>query len=200
MNEIKKKGVCWIKADDSCQSTVICHTFQAEKPQEGYIEITGLGYFAVRINGMEITEDRFVPALSDYEKRDLSTLLYPISDIFTHRVYFLRYDCSQALRSGENTIEIRLGNGFYRQTERIIEGAMAYGQDLKTAFCLTFQDAAGQREIYSDGTEQWRESEIVSSHLFTGEVHDARKLSQEPVWKPVQTVAPPQAELTLHFE
>ena len=31
MNEIKKKGVCWVKADDACQSPVIYRTFQAEK-------------------------------------------------------------------------------------------------------------------------------------------------------------------------
>ena len=197
MNEIKKKSVCWVKTDESCQSPVIRRTFQADQPKEAYLEITGLGYFAVRINGMEITKDRFVPALSDYEKRDLSSLLYPISDTFTHRIYFLRYDCTNALKIGENTIEIRLGNGFYRQTERVAEGRMEYGQDLKTAFCMVFQDLSGRREIFSDGTEQWRESEIVSSHLFTGEVHDARRLHQEPVWKPVQTVPAPQSELTL---
>lgn len=199
MNEIKKSNVCWVKADDSCQSPVICHTFQANKPTAGYIEITGLGYFDVRINGMQITEDRLVPAQSDYEKRDLHNrnLYYPISDTFTHRIYFLRYDCTQALKSGENTIEIRLGNGFYRQTERLAEGHMEYGKDLKTAFCLVFEDTAGKREVYSDGTELWRESEIISNNLFTGEVHDARKLGQEPVWKPVQIVATPRSELTL---
>lgn len=197
MNEIKKRNVRWVKADDSCQSPVICRTFQADKPEDAYIEITGLGYFAVRINGMQITKDRFVPAQSDYEKRDLSSLLYPISDTFTHRIYFLRYDCADALKPGENTIEIRLGNGFYRQTERTIEGHMEYGQDLKTAFCMVFEDLSGRKEIFSDGTELWRDSEIVSSHLFTGEVHDARKLAQEPVWKPVQIVPTPQSELTL---
>jgi len=197
MNEITKNNVCWVKADDSCQSPVIIHTFQAEKPAEGYIEITGLGYFNVRINGMEITKDRFIPAFSDYEKRDLSSLLYPISDTFTHRIYFLRYDCAQALRPGENTIEIRLGNGFYRQTERTIEGTGQFGQDLKTAFCLVFQDDSRCKEIFSDGTELWRDSEIVASHLFTGEVHDARRLEQEPVWKQVEIVPTPQSELTL---
>lgn len=197
MNEIKKKSVCWVKADDCCQSPVICHTFQADQPEDAYIEITGLGYFAVRINGMEITKDRFVPALSDYEKRDLSDLLYPISDTFTHRIYFLRYDCTDALKPGVNTVEIHLGNGFYRQTERIAEGSMEYGQDLKTAFCIVFQDLSGRREVFSDGTELWRESEILSSHLFIGEVHDAGKLNQTPVWKPVQIVPAPQSELTL---
>lgn len=197
MNEIKKKCVRWIKADDSCQSPVIRHTFQAEKPTEGYIEITGLGYFCLRINGMEITKDRFVPALSDYENRDFSRLLYPISDTFTHRIYFLRYDCSQVLKRGENTVEIRLGNGFYRQTERTIEGTGVFGQDLKTAFCIVFQDTDGRKESFSDGTQLWSNSEIVSSHLFTGEVHDAGRLSQTPVWKPVQIVPAPRSELTL---
>ena len=197
MNHITKPNVRWIKADDACQSPVIVHTFQAEQPGEGYIEITGLGYFTVRINGAEITQDRFVPAVSDYEKRDLSSLLYPLSDTFTHRIYFLRYDCAQALKSGENTIEIQLGNGFYRQTERVAEGSMAYGPDLKTAFCLVFQDVDGEKEVFSDGTELWRESHILSSHLFTGEVHDARKLHQAPMWQPVQILPTPQSELTL---
>ena len=197
MNEIKKNNICWIKADDSCQCPVIVHRFQAEKPADAYIEITGLGYFTVRINGMEITQDRFVPAFSDYEKRDLSGLLYPISDTFTHRIYFLRYDCTSALKPGENTIEIRLGNGFYRQTERTIEGSGLFGQDLKTAFCLVLQDTDGRKEVFSDGTELWRDCEILSSNLFTGEVHDARKLHQQPIWKPVEIVPAPQSELNL---
>lgn len=196
MNEIKKGNVCWVKAEDCCQSPIIIRNFCAEKPSEGYLEITGLGYFAVRINGMEITKDRFVPAFSDYEKRDLKGLLYPISDTFTHRIYFLRYDCTHALKPGENTIEIRLGNGFYRQTERTIEGTGQFGQNLKTAFCLVFQDEGGCKEIFSDGTELWQDSQIVSSHLFTGEIHDARRLDQKPVWKQVQIVPTPQSELT----
>ena len=127
MNEIKKGNVCWVKAEDCCQSPIIIHNFCAEKPSEGYLEITGLGYFAVRINGMEITKDRFVPAFSDYEKRDLKGLLYPISDTFTHRIYFLRYDCTHTLKPGENTIEIRLGNGFYREkTPLKSDWAMAF--------------------------------------------------------------------------
>lgn len=197
MNEIKKNYIRWVKADDSCQSPILVHTFQAQQPSEGYIEITGLGYFDVRINGQKITEDRFVPAFSDYEKRDLSGLLYPISDTFTHRIYFLRYDCAHALQTGENTIEIRLGNGFYRQTERTIEGSGLFGEDLKTAFCLVFQDASGRREVYSDGTELWRESEILSNNLFTGEIHDAARLEQSPAWKPVTVIPAPRSELTL---
>lgn len=197
MNQLEQEKVRWIKADDCCESPIIVHRFQAQQPVEGSIEITGLGYFAVKLNGKEITADRFVPAASDYEKRDLKNLLYPISDTFTHRIYFLRYDCGHALQTGENQIEIQLANGFYRQTQRVAEGNMEYGQDLKTAFCLTFRDESGTHQVYSDGTELWRDSEIVSSHLFIGEVHDARKLSATPRWKPVHLLSTPQAELSL---
>ena len=197
MNQLEQEKVRWIKADDCCESPIIVHRFQAQQPVEGSIEITGLGYFAVKLNGKEITADRFVPAASDYEKRDFKNLLYPISDTFTHRIYFLRYDCGHVLQTGENQIEIQLANGFYRQTQRVAEGNMEYGQDLKTAFCLTFRDESGTHQVYSDGTELWRDSEIVSSHLFIGEVHDARKGSVKPQWKPVHLLSAPQAELSL---
>ena len=197
MDEIKRDSVRWIKAADSCQSPVIIHNFHLDDPRGGYIEITGLGYFALRINGSELTRDRFVPALSDYEKRDLDDLIYPISDTFTHRIYYLRYDCSGALRAGDNTVEIWLGNGFYRQTERIAEGRMEYGQALKTAFCLVCEDAGRRREICSDGTELWRESEITYSQLFIGEVQDARISEKTADLRPVDIVPSPDSELTL---
>lgn len=187
----------WIAADKKYQAPVFCRKFQANQPTNGYIELTGLGYLEAYLNGRKITEDRYVPAMSDYEKRDFHHILYPNHDNFTHRIYYLRYDCSSLLCDGENILEIRLGNGFYRQCERTAEGTMHFGEELKTIFAIEFLDMNGNHIVLSDGSETVRESEIVYNNLFIGEVHDARRLHSEFLWDSVHVPEAPKAELCL---
>ena len=195
----------WISPDPSCASPVIRRRFEVRGETRGRLEITGLGYFTASMNGRPVSADRFVPALSDVEKRTLAGLAYPIHDELTHhRTYYLSYDVSALLREGENLLEIQLADGFYRQNERVCEGRLSFGDRLRALYALTLSGGqassageAGSREILSDGSEDWRSSEITRSALYIGETQDARLLGREPVWKPVDVLPAPESELCL---
>ena len=44
--------------------------FKAENIKEATLYITALGYFEAFINGIRVSDEHFIPAMTDYEKRD----------------------------------------------------------------------------------------------------------------------------------
>ena len=162
--------------------------FFVEETANAEIEITGLGFFSLYINGRKVSEDLLVPPASDYGERDLSTLYYPIGDTFSHRVYFCRYDLSSYLQKGENRMEIRLGNGWFCQEVRTGEGKLSYGKP-RLAFSMTVDGI----EYLSDETLLWRDSYIVDNNIYTGEIHDFRHKDES--WKNAKRIEAPSGRL-----
>ncbi len=159
-----------------------------DNPEQSEIEISGLGFFELYINGKKVSDDVLVPPTSDYGERDLSTLYYPINDTFSHRVYYCRYALCEYLVSGENTVEVQLGAGYYWQEVRTGEGKLSYGKPI-LALSLT----ADGKEYLSDESWVWRDSVIVSNNLYTGEVQDFRHCDSD--WKPVKLTGAPSGKL-----
>ncbi|MBR7161757.1 MAG: family 78 glycoside hydrolase catalytic domain [Clostridia bacterium] len=159
-----------------------------KNPAQSEIQIAGLGFFELYINGKKVSEDVWVPPASDYGERDLSTLYYPIRDTFSHRVYYCRYGLSDYLTCGENSVEVQLGGGYYCQNVRTGEGKLSYGKPILAA-SLTVDG----REYLTDESWTWRDSVIVSDNLYTGEIHDFRHCDDE--WKPVKLTKAPSGKL-----
>ncbi len=167
----------WIAAMEAEQAPCIEKKFSVGKVRSAILDITGLGYFYAEINGKKVTDDLFNPVFSDYRARSLNNLLYPIADKMTHRVYFCRYDIAEMLKCGDNVLSVYLGNGWYRQTKRTAEGHLEFGNKLIARFSLRYVDEQGcEREILSDGTEVWRQTEITDNNIFYGETQDLRVL------------------------
>lgn len=167
----------WIAATEAEQAPCIEKKFSVGKVRSAILDITGLGYFYAEINGKKVTDDLFNPVFSDYRARSLNNLLYPIADKMTHRVYFCRYDIAEMLKCGDNVFSVYLGNGWYRQTKRTAEGHLEFGNKLIARFSLRYVDEQGcEREILSDGTEVWRQTEITDNNIFYGETQDLRVL------------------------
>lgn len=171
----------WIGPSAESQSPFISRCFQADSADKAEITLTGLGYFRAWLNGKPITRDRFLPNVSEYGPRDLTSFSYPLSGRLTYRIYCCTYDVTGLLVSGENRLTIQLGNGWYRQTERVDEGPMSYGDTLKTIYALTLTGSGGSRRICSDGSETWQDSPIVYNNLFLGEVHDYNREADSPM-------------------
>lgn len=169
-------------------SPIFYKELRVENPQDAAIEIAGLGFFELRINGKKVSEDLLVPPLSDYGPRDIASFHYPIYDTLSYRTYFMRYDLSSYLIKGDNTIEIQLGTGWFDQHVNNGEGKRTYGKP-RLAFSLT----ADGKEYLSDETLMWRESEIVFDNIYVGEVHDFR--NKDNVWKPVTLTEAPAGAL-----
>lgn len=162
----------WIQSSDICEAPYFRKTFEVKEPSKATIQICGLGFYELYINGCRINEELFVPVTSDYHPRDISDFLYPIKSVFTHRTYYDSYDVGQYLQDGKNVIAVALGNGWYHQKERTVEGHQAFGEPRLT-FCIKI---CGKEDciIASDQTVLWHSSEVVFNNLFFGEKHDFR--------------------------
>lgn len=179
----------WITCDADCEAPLICRHFYLSGPAVGKIEVTGLGFFELYVNGQLVSEDRLVPALTDYEPRALQNLTYPLNDRFSHRIYYLTYTLTPYLQEGDNRIELLLGNGWYRQRERTAEGDLAFGDRLKARFEARIR--CGKEEMFwlcSDGSETYTPSHIVQSDLFLGETQDFRLLADDAEPRPVEVL------------
>lgn len=129
---------------------------------------------------------------------------YPVwEERSAHRCRYLSFDLLPYLKAGENVLAVRLGNGWYHQTERIAEGKFVFGLP-KLWFELTLTDADGRQEwIESDRQTLWHPGGLLKNNLFLGEVRDLRKEPegwQDPGadlsgWKPAQPVHAPETLL-----
>ena len=79
-------GAKWIAGSKEAEAPYIIRKFRAEKAGKAVLHITGLGYFHAQINGMDVTDHRLQPPVSEYGPRDLIRFSYPLSDTFTHRI------------------------------------------------------------------------------------------------------------------
>ncbi len=183
----------WIGGDNTAQSPVIVRRFGTKKVQKATLFVTGLGYFEAKVNGTLVSKDKFVPVLSDYEKRDLSKFGYPLFDETTHAIYYYEYDVTPFVKEGENELTLQLGNGFYRQRERMAEGPIDFSDTLKTVYALKLESASESKMLYSDGSETWKHSEIIYNNLFLGEVVNPLAVNEEE--QPVQIYDAPESEL-----
>ena len=118
-------SVKWVRAGN-CEAPYIRKTFMATGFSKARINICGLGFFSMYINGKRVSDHVLIPAWTDYEDRCKRRLLYPINDKFTYRIYYLSYDITSYLVEGKNGIGVLLGNGWYNQNKRNIEGDLWY--------------------------------------------------------------------------
>ena len=164
------KDAIWIQCPDF-ESPKFLKTFDIScKITEASLTVCGLGFFDVRINGQKITSDLLVPSWSDYEPRSDRRLLYPLNDSHTHRIYYLEYDVTKFLKPSENRIEVILGNGWYNQRCRNIEGDLWYDTP---RLCFDI-DVGGSQHIVSDESVLVSDSRIVFNNVYIGEEQDFR--------------------------
>ena len=187
-------GCRWIAGAKECQSPILLRKFSAAKTLSAVLHITGLGYFYAELNGKAVSDHYFQPVVSEYGPRDLSVFQYPLFDKLSYRIYYCTYDVTSLVTDGENNLSIHLGNGWYRQPERVNEGPMTYGDQLKAIYCLELTYPDRMVRICSDSSETWVESNILYNNLFLGEVHDFGYVSGPE--QPVELLPEESAELS----
>ena len=191
----------WIGCNNE-SSPIIIKQFYMDELQKGIIDICGLGYYELFVNGERVGNDYFKPVVSDYSERDFSEFLYPLQDKTSHTIYYNTYNITNNLRKGKNTLAVMLGNGFYRQTKRLVEGNTKFGDELLLRFELHLGESDRTESIYSDGSEKVIESFIKENNLFFGETHDYSDFSFDSLTdseltnsQPVHIVPSPKAKL-----
>ncbi len=167
------KNCVWIGAPKEIASPVIHRHFNACDIKKATLVITGLGYFEARINGKSVTDYMYLPVVTDYEPRDLSLCAHKGTvGTTTNRIYYYNFDITDLLDTDENLLTIQLGNGWYRQEERIAEGKMSFGDTLKCIYKIVIETENSAVEICSDGSETYTDSAIRFSNMYLGEVID----------------------------
>lgn len=179
----------WIGCGKEFSAPFVIKKFTAKQGEKASIDICGLGYYELFVNGIRVGEEFFKPAASDYSERDFTSYAYPLPDKTSHTIYYNTYDISTYLKDGENVLAVLLGNGFYRQMRRTCEGNTWFNEELILRFELTLSD----RKICTDGTEKAAESFIKENNLFYGEEHDYSILFGEE--KSVCVIPAPKAKL-----
>lgn len=149
--------------------------FTCKNIKNATLYITALGYFEAFINGERVSDEHFIPAMTDYEKRDLSGIHMPIYDTLSHRIYYYKYDITPSLKNGENVLSTHIGAGWYGQHESPNEG-MPYWGDNTLVFTLEISDNEGNVTYINSSPEntKFRKSYILETSLYYGEYHDAR--------------------------
>lgn len=142
--------------------------FNAKQGEKAVIQIVGLGFFELFVNGKRVGEDYFKPLVTDYSDRDFGKYAYPLNDKTSHSVAYCEYEITDYVKDGDNLLTVLLGNGYYRQKMRLAEGDTSFGNALSCAFAI----AVGDKVYYSCGDELCAESFIRSNNLFYGELHD----------------------------
>ena len=62
----------WITCDSKIETPLFRRTFTAQGATRAVIEISGLGYFTLWINGVRASDDWFAPAFTNYAPRDMT--------------------------------------------------------------------------------------------------------------------------------
>ncbi len=155
--------------------------FTADNIKEAVLYITALGYFEAFINGEKVSDEHFIPAMTDYEKRDLSGIHMPIYDTLSHRIYYYKYNITSSIKDN-NILGVHIGAGWYGQHESPNEG-MPYWGDNTLVFSIKLTDTNGNITFINSSSEntKFRKSYILETSLYYGEYHDARLYPEN--WK-----------------
>ena len=119
--------------------------------------ICGLGYYELFLNGKKVGNHVLDPAQTDYDQK----------------AFYVVYDISEMLRTGDNAVGIILGNGWYNQN--IVWGkGFSYGKPGVVCQLMIDYDDGKTDIIESDGTFKVAASPILNNNVYAGEEYDAR--------------------------
>ncbi|MDR1624688.1 MAG: glycoside hydrolase family 78 protein [Tannerellaceae bacterium] len=174
--------------------------FRMGKPvKKAMAYVCGLGFYELYMNGRKAGDQVLAPAVTNYDKRSLRNLLYYYDDQSTQRVLYNVFNVTNLLKKEDNAIGMVLGNGWYNQRDRIVEGFMWYDvPKMILQLDIDYEDGTNET-VVSDESWKTATGPLLRDAIFTGEVYDARKdlgqwnrvLYEDTGWKSALTVRPP---------
>lgn len=149
--------------------------FPVDKPvRQAKVYVCGLGFYEMYLNGNRVGNQVLAPAVTNYDERVIENILYQYDDQSTQRVLYNTFDVTSLLQKGQNTIGALLGNGWYNQRDRTVEGCLWYDTP-RMILQLEIEYADGSRQtVATDKTWKTSTGPLVHDAIFTGEVYDAR--------------------------
>lgn len=167
-NEIFGSAI-WVCADSADEniSPVIVKKFSLDCIGKAEIKLIGFGTFTLYVNGRRVSDDLFLPLNSEYERAG-----WPEGEELSARTYVTRYDITDYIRAGENTVSVLLGFGWYTGVDLWEFLEKRYGTK-KLIFSISVTDSSGKEyRAVTDGGEMWAPSPVVGGDMHRGEIHD----------------------------
>lgn len=187
------KNAKWIECTGS-DAPLFRKSFEAKKGEKAEIIICGLGFFKLFINGKKVSGDLLVPNATCYSWRDLSKLGYPLHDDLSFRIYCMKYDISDYLGEGENTLDVMVGNGYYNQVSRHAEGEVSFGTP---KLCYIIEKDSGS--VISDESTLSHSGFITYNNLYNGEKHDYTLMPCTEDFTESTVIPAPESEFFIQF-
>lgn len=123
------------------------------------IQISGLGFYELYVNGEKVNKHMLDPFWSQYDKT----------------VYYTQLDLTRYIGDGANVLGVILGNGFYNvQGGRYVKFRGSYGPPtLWAKFRVKYKD--GSTAVFTtDESWKWSLSPVTFNCIYGGEDYDAR--------------------------
>lgn len=169
--------------DECRRNHVVRASFElACVPKCAALTIAVMGYARVRINGTKVDESELLGWWTNYSKR----------------VYSYEVEVGSLLVTGQNSIEVELGNGFFNPSPLRLFGKYNLRERLaeigtpRVLAALVAND--GEVLVKTDETWTAHEGELLFNNVYLGEVRDLRprKLNNPKVhiWDEARSVEP----------
>lgn len=142
--------------EDSMAGYILEKTFYVQSPKDARLYICGLGVYESYINGKKVGDEYLAPGYHSYD--------------FHLQTY--TYDISEYIISGENKIEIWLGEGWFKSRLGFEGGIPNLYGDKLYAIAEIYND----NQLIAATGKDWisRVSPIAFSGIYDGEIYDAR--------------------------
>lgn len=166
--EFSNKFVCATREYSTYERAVSApyfrRSFFAKRDGEAaQITICGLGFYALFINGEEITKGLLAPYVSNPD----------------HFLYYDNYDLSPYIKEGENVIGVWLGNGILNTISPIWEMDKAAFRSAPKFACTV----SSESETFDAESFKWAPSPLYFDGYREGNFYDARK--EIPNWNKI---------------
>ena len=142
---------------------VLRRTFDVDVVDSARLYATAHGVYECFLNGERVGDIELAPGFTSYHAN----------------LHVQTYDVSHHLRSGTNTWEVVLSDGWYRGKTGFTQGSDMYGETV----AFLGQLHAGSAVIGTDDRWVWATGPVVEADLMRGQVVDLRREATD--WSPV---------------
>lgn len=154
----------WIKAvDKSGVAPIFFKNININRRiKNAKLTITALGVYEVYINKKRVGDYILAPGWTNYEQR----------------LQYQTYDVSDFINEGDNFVEVLVGNGWFRG--KIVHNKNRVNAEPTIAACIDVTYDNDENEcFYSDLSWKCKQSNILFSDIYDGEIYDASFQGEE---------------------
>ena len=166
----------WIEPEEDIDSSehqpasVVRKTFTVSNTNNARLYITALGLYEAKLNGHRVGEFVLAPGTSTYEKR----------------VHYQTYDISTLLIKGENTLEVTMGDGWFRSVSGVDGIRNLFGE--RIALIAQIEVDGHPICVTNDSWEASQSGPIRYNDMQQGEVVDLQ-IDSIKDWHPIRVAS-----------